>query len=116
MAPAMYGENAPVADYVITAVLHTDQEKISLLVSSGIPITVGGTCPEDFVYIDQPPRFDPFHYKFDVDPPAHYPPISLFSWIHARKPRHTKKWPVLDVLFLDHSDKNMRGAFKHLFG
>ena len=91
---------------------------ITLAIDAYLPIVSKMTVPRPVPagLADQPPRFDPFHDKFDVDPPAHDPPISLFSWIHARKPRHTKKWPVLDVLFLDHSDKNMRGAFKHLFG
>ena len=117
MAPAVYGENAapPVADYVVAAILHTNQEEISLLVPSGIPITVSATCPEDFVYIDQPPGLDAFHYKFDVDLPAQYPPVSLFSWIHARKPGHTEKRPAFNIMFLDHPDKDVRGAFKHLF-
>jgi hypothetical protein len=68
----------------------------------------------DLVYVDPLPGFNPFHYDFDPDLAPQYAPVFPVLRIVTRKPWHAEKGPILERLFFDDTDEDVRGALQHL--
>jgi hypothetical protein len=98
----------PIADHVVSVVLHSNEEWVTVTAVSGILVSRGAARPEDFVDVDHLMGFGPTQNCLYANFAPQDLPVLRIGWIVAWDIQ-SKKWPRVKLVFLDDAYEDEAG-------
>src|SRR5580692_9948254 len=90
----------PIADHMVSLVLHTNEKQIAVAIMCGVPVSSSATDPENLVNADRHTGFCAPQNRLDADLPPQNLPVFRIRGIVARDVQ-PEEWQRVEVAPLD---------------